>query len=64
MMSLTFGLFNQVSDSGPQGPLVSLWHALSKHIVTRVCECMFKESKTAALSNEGLSIMSTVFIRL
>ena len=23
MMSLTFGLFTQVSDSGPQGPLVS-----------------------------------------
>ena len=22
MMSLTFGLFTQVSDSGPQGPLV------------------------------------------
>ena len=24
MMSLTFGLFTQVSDSGPQGPLVFL----------------------------------------
>ena len=23
MMSLTFGLFTQVSDSGPQGPLVT-----------------------------------------
>ena len=25
MISLTFGLFTQVSDSGPQGPLVSLY---------------------------------------
>ena len=25
MMSLTFGLFTQVSDSGPQGPLVYLF---------------------------------------
>ena len=25
MMSLTFGLFTQVSGSGPLGPLVSVW---------------------------------------
>ena len=25
MMSLTFGLFTQVSDSGPKGPLVFTW---------------------------------------
>ena len=31
MMSLTFGLFTQVSDSGPLGPLVfefSIWYSL------------------------------------
>ena len=26
MMSLTFGLFTQVSGSGPLGPLVTLYH--------------------------------------
>ena len=26
MMNLTFGLFNQVSDSGPQGPLVLIYY--------------------------------------
>ena len=26
MMSLTFGLFTQVRDSGPHGPLVYLWN--------------------------------------
>ena len=25
MISLTFGLFTQVSDSGPQGPLVTIY---------------------------------------
>ena len=30
MMSLTFGLFTQVSDSGPQGPLV--WYFINKVI--------------------------------
>ena len=40
MMSLTVGLFTQVSDSGPQGPLVSknsncgLHHKLIRDILT------------------------------
>ena len=32
MMGLAFGLFNQVSDSGPRGPLVSLGAELPVHI--------------------------------
>ena len=28
MMSLTFGLFTQVSDSGPHGPLVLFYHLI------------------------------------
>ena len=31
MMSLTFGLFTQVSDSGPQGPLVLYVLERKKH---------------------------------
>ena len=27
MMNLTVGLFTQVSNSGPQGPLVLIWHS-------------------------------------
>ena len=30
MMSLTFGLFTQVGDSGPHGPLVFLYRVLNK----------------------------------
>ena len=32
MMSLTFGLFTQVSGSGPLGPLVIFYFYLSKKI--------------------------------
>ena len=31
MMSLTFGLFNQVSGLGPLGPLVLFWANLKKN---------------------------------
>ena len=38
MMSLTFGLFTQVSDSGPQGPLVCVFRrvmvARCRHLVS------------------------------
>ena len=48
MMSLTFGMFTQVSDSGPQGPLVGIvlerkkLHLISEEILVicanRVCD--------------------------
>ena len=34
MMSLTFGLFTPVSDSGPQGPLVNLYRQCDINYIT------------------------------
>ena len=44
MMSLTFGLFNQVSGLGPLGPLVSVLPPFSVDtaIKERICFCRSK----------------------
>ena len=36
MMSLTFGLFTQVSGSGPLGPLVVLYMNLSENLTKKI----------------------------
>ena len=42
MMSLTFGLFTQVSGSGPLGPLVLLHHLMMLYIFTKFQENISK----------------------
>ena len=42
---LTFGLYTQVSDSGPLGPLVSFaltmyWNSLSENNLSHGCKCV------------------------
>ena len=39
MMCLTFGLFTQVSDSGPQGPLVFLFLSVLRELTLRLTTC-------------------------
>ena len=68
MMSLTFGLFTQVSDSGPQGPLVKPIACKNCHFYTAESHIFFgklsspdlilirrlSESLALARSTEGL----------
>ena len=43
MMSLTFGLFTQVSDPGPHGPLVFMSQPLNGVMAYRCpCVCVFQ----------------------
>ena len=51
MMSLTFGLFTQVSGSGPLGPLVSMLTVIIMHVPYNSClEQLLGISKTRGLS--------------
>ena len=45
MMSLTFGLFTQVSGSGPLGPLVNLLYLNCVSSITFNCKRYFHETK-------------------
>ena len=54
MMSLTFGLFTQVSDSGPQGPLVSLCYGqgtVRRAILYEDRSCFTSDGELLPLAN-------------
>ena len=53
MMSLTFGLFTQVSGSGPLGPLVDKFVADFTYKL-KMCLCFFEEGKEGVLVSKGV----------
>ena len=60
MMSLTFGLFTQVRDSGPHGPLVYLWNGFIARYNMELTE---KQKSYSPFKTENFQFVTAYMIK-